>query len=88
MGVKLKIHPLLLQFTEGQEILEVRGQTVEECLRDFQTRFPSSEVFDKQGKLRNSMGVFLNHRSIYPQGLDHPVKDGDELSLLVVIGGG
>ncbi len=88
MTVKLKIHPLLLQFTEGKESVEVRGQTVGECLRDFQTRFPGAGIFNEKDKLRNFVGVFLNHSSIYPQGLDHPVKDGDELSLLVVVGGG
>ena len=90
MSVKLKIHPLLLQSTGGQEIVDVRGQTVGECLRDFQTRFPGAGIFykDKKDKLRNFVGVFLNHRSIYPQGLDHPVRDGDELLLLIVVGGG
>lgn len=88
MSTKLNIHPLLLHITGGQAIVEVEGGTVGECLQFFKSQFPNSGVFDEEGKLRGFVGVFLNNRTIYPQGLDHPVKDKDELSLLMVIGGG
>jgi len=90
LSVRLKIHPLLCQSTGLQETVDVEGTTVGECLRHLQRRFPDirSKLFTEQGKLKAFIDVYINNRSTYPQGLDHPVVEGDELAIMLMLGGG
>ena len=90
MGIKIKIHPILHQYTNNQEIAEVNGSTVGECLDDLIKQFPSVEkgLFDKNGKLLSYVDIYVNKESAYPEELNKPVKDGDELHIVIMIGGG
>ncbi len=90
MGIKIKIHPILHQYTNNQEIAEVNGNTVGECLNDLIKQFPRVEkgLFDKNGKLLSYVDVYVNKESAYPEELNKPVKDGDELYIVIIIGGG
>jgi len=90
MGIKINIHPILRQYTNKQEIAEVNGSTVGECLDDLIRQFPSIEkgVFDKNGKLLSYVDIYVNRESAYPEELNKPVKDGDELHIAIIIGGG
>ncbi len=45
-------------------------------------------LFEKSGKLRNHIEVFLNLKTTYPQELAMPVKDGDEMHITVMLAGG
>ena len=87
MSVKIRVPNSLTHLTEGQIIVEVRGKSVGECLKSLQTKFPAlgAELFDDRGKLRGINNIYLNN---YPEGLNHLVKDGDELAIIRIIGGG
>ena len=71
------------------ETIETEGQTVGECLGALQDKFPGirSRLFDEQGQLHKYVELFLNNRKICNR-LDLPVKDEDEILILVVILGG
>ena len=90
MPVKLHIHPTHRQFTNGLEVVEVEGNTVGECLNQLVTQFPGMEkaLFAKKDKLRNVVEVFVNHSTAFPNELTKPVKDGDDITLLVLLAGG
>ncbi len=90
MGVKVKVPFSLLHLADGQSTVEVEGKNVGECLRYLQMKFPNikSELFDKQGKLHDIFEVYLNRVAVYPEGLNHPVKDNDELIIIRIIAGG
>jgi len=90
MSVKINIHRNLRHFTNGQETVEVKGNTVGQCLNDLAQQFPGIEVklLNKKGKLFSHIDVFVNLESSYPEELAKPVKDGDELSVTLMIGGG
>ena len=90
MGIKINISPLLYQYTNDQRIVEVNGDTVGQCLDHLVKQFPGIEkmLFDKNGKLRIYANIYVNKESAYPKGLAKPVKDGDELDILFIIGGG
>ncbi len=90
MGIKIDIHPTLHQFTNGQAVAEVNGDTVGQCLDDLVKQFPSIEkiLFDKKGKLLSYVDIYVNLESSYPEELAKPVKDGDELHITLVIAGG
>jgi molybdopterin converting factor small subunit len=45
-------------------------------------------LFAKKDKLLNNVEVYLNHASAYPNELAKPVKDGDEIHLIVMLTGG
>jgi molybdopterin converting factor small subunit len=90
MPVKVHIHTTHRQFTNGLEVVSVEGNTVGECLTHLVQQFPGMEkaLFAKKDKLLNVVEVFLNHATAYPNELAKPVKDGDEITLLVMLAGG
>jgi molybdopterin converting factor small subunit len=90
MAVKIHIHRAHRQFTDGLEVVAVEGKTVGECLNELIKQFPGMEkaLFAKKDKLLNNVEVYLNHASAYPNELLKPVKDDDEIHLLVMLTGG
>lgn len=90
MAVKIHIHMTHRQFTNGLEVVAVEGKTVGECLHQLIKQFPGMDkaLFAKKDKLLNNVEVYLNHASAYPNELLKPVKDDDEIHLLVMLTGG
>ena len=90
MSVKINIPLLFRQVTDGLSTVEVDGTTVGECLKSFIRRFPGVKgvLFDKKGRMRNEMEIYLNHKNAHPDELIKPVKDGDEISITLVLAGG
>ena len=90
MGVRINIHQTLRHLTNGQGMAEVNGTTVGECLNELVQQFPGMEtrLFDKKGRLLNYVDIYVNRESSYPEELAKPVKDGDELSITLMIAGG
>ena len=90
MPVKVHIHITHRQFTNGQDVVSVEGNTVGECLNYLIRHYPGMEkaLFVKKDKLLNVVEVFVNHEPAYPNELIKPVKDGDEIHLLVMLAGG
>jgi molybdopterin converting factor small subunit len=90
MPVKIHIHTTHRQFTNGLEVVSVEGDTVAECLNQLIKQFPGMEkaLFAKKDKLHNTVEIYLNHASAYPNELAKPVKDGDDIHLLMMLAGG
>jgi molybdopterin converting factor small subunit len=90
MAVKVHIHTTHRPFTNGLEVIEVEGNTVGECLNQLIKQFPGMEkaLFAKKDKLLNNVEVYVNHASAYPNELAKPIKDGDEIHLVIMLAGG
>ena len=92
MDIKVHIDSLLSDYTNKQRTAEVKGDTVSECLEHLAEQFPELIPFTREGKLLVYqdcyLGVFLNGEIVYHKELDKPVKDGDELSIILMVGGG
>jgi len=90
MPIKVHIHATHRQFTNGLEVVDVQGNTVGECLTHLIKQFPRMEkaLFAKKDKLHNIVEVYLNHASAHPNELVKPVKDGDEIHLVIMLAGG
>ena len=90
MAVKVHVHTTHRPLTNGLEVVETKGNTVGECLNQLDREFPEMEkaLFAKKDKLHNIVEVYLNHTSAYPNELAKPVKDGDEIHLVVMLAGG
>jgi molybdopterin converting factor small subunit len=91
MSVRVNIfYPHLKQFTDNQDIVEVKGGTVGECISQLVEQFPGIEkgIFDKPGQLLNFIYFLINGVGVYPADLSKPVKDGDELTIVLLLAGG
>ena len=90
MSIKVNIHQNLRHLTDGLDVAEVSGNTIGQCLEHLVKQFPNIKkgLFDKHGKLLNYVDIYVNGESAYPEELVKSVKDGDELSLILIIAGG
>lgn len=89
MSIKVKISTDLRRLTNHTEVVEVNGSTVGECLKHLVEQFPliGGRLFSKQGLLLY-VSIYVNGVSAYPENLNKPVRDGDEIRIAGVIGGG
>lgn len=85
MSVKINIHPFLTQHTNNQDVVEVNGSTVGQCLSQLIAQFPGLRqwLFEKNGKLNRLVEIYVNMKSSYPEELAKPVRDGDELHIII-----
>jgi len=90
LSVRIRVHPLLQDLANGQDIVDVKGENVGKCLADLDRQFPGmrENIFDKRGKLLKHVEIFINGKTTFPEELMAPVKDGDELSILMLLSGG
>jgi len=88
VSIKANIPPIFHSSTNGVKTAEVNGSTVDECLKYLMELFPKLELFDKDGELASYLGIHVNGVNAYPEELKKPVKDGDELSIILMISGG
>jgi molybdopterin converting factor small subunit len=91
MTIKVNIlSPSLRKFAGTQEAVEVSGETVGECLDHLVKQFPDIEkgLFDRHGQLLNYVYFFINGKGARPTDLTKPVKDGDELTISLLLPGG
>ena len=90
MSVNVHIHTTHRQFTNGLKVVSVEGSTVGECLIQLIKQFPGMEkaLFAKKDQLLKNVEIYLNRESAYPNELGNPVKDGDEIHLVVMLAGG
>ncbi len=90
MSVNVHIHTTHRQFTNGLKMVSLEGGTVGECLDQLIHQHPGMEkaLFSKKGQLLKNVEIYLNQESAYPDELVKPVKDGDDVHLVVMLAGG
>jgi len=91
MGIKIKVNRYFLRGRADEwAAAEVSGHTVGQCLDQLIKQSPhlEDELLDKEGKLFHWVGIFVDGEEAFPEGLAMPVKDGDEIHLIPLMGGG
>ncbi len=90
MSIKINIPSYMQSFTDNMRIVEVNGSTVGECLNHLVKQFPGikKRLFSKKGNLFENIIISINGESAYLEQLAKPVKDGDDLNIVLIIGGG
>jgi molybdopterin converting factor small subunit len=90
MSIEIDVSSFLSKYTKGQQLVSVKGSTVGQCLGDLVKQFPGTKrgLFDGNGKLRGEIDIYVNGESAKPEMLARPVKDGDKLHVIFLIGGG
>ncbi len=88
MGIKIKLNSLFFEYTHNQEMVEVSGHTVQECLDSLVALFPGLKdvLFDTEGRL--SALVIFNQEAILPHTLNMPISDHSEILVSPMIYGG
>ena len=90
MGIRIKMTRLLVECTKSPSVVYASGSTVAECLNNLLEKHPEARqcFFDRRGGLIINISVnkqeFISHKD----KLGLPVKEGDEIYLFNVLGGG
>ncbi|HLI61594.1 MAG TPA: ubiquitin-like small modifier protein 1 [Solirubrobacteraceae bacterium] len=90
MAVRVKIPTQLRSATEGEATASVDGTTVGEVLDALYARFGELRSrIAEDGGLRRFVNVYVDGEDIrFLDGLDTPVSDGDEVTILPAVAGG
>lgn len=90
MPVNVKIPTQLRAATDGEAVAAVEGATVGEVLDSLYDRFEElrARITDESG-LRRFVNVYVGGEDIrFLDGLDTPVSDGAEVTILPAVAGG
>jgi len=90
MSITINLASYLQPYTNNVESVIVKGKTVQECLDDLVLQYPGIQkmLFLPDGKLHTYVSVFVGADMTPADELTKPVKDGDVLHVLYIIGGG
>ena len=90
MNAKIYFHGYISPYPNLVNIAEVSGDTVSECLDHFVNLYPGIKkvLFDENGKVCEYFWIVVNTDVVSVEELAKPVKDGDELHIIPMIGGG
>jgi sulfur-carrier protein len=90
VGVTVKIPAQLRTLTGNEAETEVDGSSVGEALDALYERYDGlRERITEGGELRRFVNVYVGGEDIrFGSGLDTPVNDGDEITILPAVAGG
>ena len=81
----------LRRLTGGQGRVQASGNTIRALLVALERQFPGMRVqlCDESGEVRSFINVFVNGTEMRElQGLDTPLKENDEVSIIPAMAGG
>ncbi|MBV8084392.1 MAG: MoaD/ThiS family protein [Chloroflexi bacterium] len=91
MAVTVRVPGPLRRLTNGSADVQVEGGTVGQVLTRLDAEYPGfrDRLHDDQGNLRQFINIYVNDSDIrFGQGLDTPVAERDELSIVPAVAGG
>ena len=90
MTVEVRIPTILRSYTDGAKAVPGSGDTLAELFSDLDSRHPGlAERRVEGGALRRFVNVYLNDEDVRVLGgIDTPVADGDDVTILPAVAGG
>jgi molybdopterin synthase sulfur carrier subunit len=91
MAVTVRIPTPLRKITGGAARLDTQGATVRQALDNVVQTYPElgERVYDDQGQVRRFINLFVSGEDVrFLDGLDTPITDGAELSIVPAVAGG
>lgn len=90
MSIKVNLPVFLQAFVGDKETVEVEGKTVGDCLKALSDQYPAIRkmLVNDKGALHSYVGIYINTEDAFPNELDKPVSDGDEIHVLYALAGG
>ena len=87
---RVNVRYFLPHLTHDQETVDVPGATVGECLHDLVRRYPAMKrwLFREDGQVANFIDLFVNLEMTTPDDLTTPVKENDEIFIVMMINAG
>ncbi|MDR7439929.1 MAG: MoaD/ThiS family protein [Armatimonadota bacterium] len=87
----VRIPGMFLPFTDGADRVEVEAKTVREALETLRRQYPklAAQLLTPDGQVHPSINLFVDEEDIRGlQGLDTPLRPGQELTILPALSGG
>ena len=86
--ISVLIPSQLTAYTDGATRVAAAGATVDQVLRDLDTRFPGIRfrVIDEQDRVRRHMRIFVGREET--RSVTRGLKEGDELLIFGALSGG
>ncbi len=91
MPIDVRVPTVLRAHTEGEKRVTGEGATLRELVDDLGTRHPGlrAALLDDDGSLRRFVQTYVNDEDVrFLGGMETPLSDGDEVSLLPAVAGG
>jgi sulfur-carrier protein len=91
MSVSVRIPTTLRTLTAGKSEVSLEGSSVRDVLARLDEAHPgfADRLLDDDGNLRRFVNVFVADDDVrFLEGLDTPVPDGSEVSIIPAVAGG
>jgi molybdopterin synthase sulfur carrier subunit len=91
MAVNVRIPTPLRRLTNGTSEAQVQATNLREAVADLERQFPgiNGRILEADGELRRFVNVYINGEDVrFNGGLDAPVKERDEISIVPAVAGG
>jgi molybdopterin synthase sulfur carrier subunit len=91
MAIDVSIPTILRQYTDGAKRVEASGATLAEVVDDLEARHSGlkARLVEDDGSLRRFVNVYLNDEDVrFLDGINSPVSDGDNVTILPAVAGG
>jgi molybdopterin synthase sulfur carrier subunit len=91
MTVQVRIPTPLRKFTDGQDTVEIEGDSIGAIITNLDGKYPGlkDRICDDDGTVRRFVNLYVNGDDIrFLDNLTSAVKDGDEISIVPAIAGG
>ncbi|HEY7597045.1 MAG TPA: MoaD/ThiS family protein [Actinophytocola sp.] len=90
MAVTVSIPTILRTHTGGQKSVEASGSTLSELIDNLEASHGGLKArLVKEGSLHRFVNVYVNDEDVrFAGGLDAPVSDGDNVTILPAVAGG
>ncbi len=87
----IRIPTPLRSYVDGQNEVQVQGQTVADAMENLMTQFPAMRphLSNGEGQLRPFVNLFLGENNVRDlEGLKTPLSEDDKLLLIPSVAGG
>jgi sulfur-carrier protein len=91
VSVAVRIPTPLRTVTKGAAQVDADGGTVRDLIADLNAKFPGlrERICDESGDVRRFVNVYVGDEDIrFLQGLDTPVQEGVQVSIIPAVAGG
>jgi molybdopterin converting factor small subunit len=91
MTVTVLIPTPLQKLTNDQAVLELQASTIKELIEALEEACPGikARICDDQGELRRFLNLYVNSEDIrFLEGIQTPLQDKDEVSIVPAVAGG
>jgi molybdopterin synthase sulfur carrier subunit len=87
----IKVPPVLRPQTDGEDEIDVDGETVGDALRELAERYPATkdQLFSPEGDLNRYVNIYLNDEDVRVlDGLETSAASSDTVVILPAMAGG